>query len=166
METAAHPRFCSSHDHLVQFLVIRHLSVPLGTGVVKTFRYATKSIPIVTALKHQTYGCGDADLDALAPKVALQLALDLQPHTSSYIGDYYLDHSRRFAECRLYRNVDPLFQSDNDPPEDYWFEPDYPQHHVLLNVDGVPDSVHELHHLTVTSFPEFVLINTSSVGDA
>ena len=31
--------FCSSRVHLVQFLVIRHLLVPLGTGVVKTFRY-------------------------------------------------------------------------------------------------------------------------------
>ena len=29
---------CSTCVRLVQFLVIRHLSVPLGTGVVKTFR--------------------------------------------------------------------------------------------------------------------------------
>ena len=31
--------FCSSRDHLVQSSVIRHLWVPLRTGVVKTFRY-------------------------------------------------------------------------------------------------------------------------------
>ena len=35
--------FCSSRDHLVQFLVIQHLSVPLGTGIVKTFRCRTQS---------------------------------------------------------------------------------------------------------------------------
>ena len=34
--------FCSSRVHLVQSLVIRHLLVPLGTGVVKTFRCATR----------------------------------------------------------------------------------------------------------------------------
>ena len=33
--------FCSSRDHLVQYLAIRHLSVPLGAGVVKTFRWWT-----------------------------------------------------------------------------------------------------------------------------
>ena len=40
--------FCSSRDHLVQFLVIRHLSVPLGTGVVKTFRWRTSQIETVS----------------------------------------------------------------------------------------------------------------------
>ena len=35
---------CSTCDHLVQFSVIRHLLVPLGTGVVKTFRCVTQAI--------------------------------------------------------------------------------------------------------------------------
>jgi len=133
-------------------------------GVVKTFRYATKSS--VTALLQRTYGCTDADLDALAPNVSRELSLDLQPHDSSYVGDYYLDHSRRFRECRLYRNVDPLFQSDGDPPEDYWFEPAHPQHHVLLGVCGAPETVLELHGVIATAFPQFALINTETAGDA
>ena len=36
--------FCSTCDHLVQFLVIRPLWVPLGTGVVKTSRYRPLAI--------------------------------------------------------------------------------------------------------------------------
>lgn len=120
----------------------------------------------MTVLLHHTYGCGDIDLDALAPDVARKLSLDLHPHDSSYIGDYYLDHSHRFAECRLYRNIDPLFQIENDSPEDYWFEPAHPQHHVLLSVEGSPESVLELHDVIAAAFPQFALINTSTVGDA
>ena len=36
--------FCSSRDHLLQSLAIRHLSVPLGTGVVKTFRWTAQAM--------------------------------------------------------------------------------------------------------------------------
>ena len=41
--------FCSSFDNLVQFSVIRHLLVSLGTGVVKTFRCATSPTVIQTS---------------------------------------------------------------------------------------------------------------------
>ena len=37
----------SSRDHLVNFVVIRHLSVPLGTGVVETFRWADEPLYVL-----------------------------------------------------------------------------------------------------------------------
>ena len=37
----------SSRNHLVNFVVIRHLSVPLGTGVVETFRWADEPLYVL-----------------------------------------------------------------------------------------------------------------------
>ena len=41
---------CSTCVRLVQFLVIRHLSVPPGTGVVKTFRWTSQMYKWLTLL--------------------------------------------------------------------------------------------------------------------
>jgi hypothetical protein len=84
------------------------------------------------------FGFTHHDLDDARRAVEQCLAIDLSPHDSLYLGDYYRGAASQGQELELRRNVDPLFDSRNDLPEDRYAEPTFPDAHLLLYVHG-PD---------------------------
>jgi hypothetical protein len=108
------------------------------------------------------YGCGDADLDAIASRLRALLSLLLEARDSSYWGAYYCDKSRRFTELRLYANFDPMFLPGSDPPEERWFEPEDRDCATLLYLDATADIVKAFDESLAGRFPEFTLLKTST----
>lgn len=90
------------------------------------------------------YVSRDANIDLNAARLNLKLGLMLQAHHSEYFGDYYLDTSCLFDEIRLCLNADPLFRAESDPPDDFWFEPNYRDYPLLLYAYGPEDVVESL----------------------
>jgi hypothetical protein len=82
------------------------------------------------------FGFTHRDLESARRAVERCLGIDLAPHDSLYLGDYYRGDPRPGQEVELRRNVDPLFDARNDPPEEQFAEPDFPDSHLLLYVHG------------------------------
>jgi len=76
-------------------------------------------------MKHVThwYGFTESDMDSLGRRLEAALSLSFEPRESSYLGEYLLDRSGRFAECQLYFNRDPLWQPDSDPSDEQYSKP-------------------------------------------
>jgi hypothetical protein len=112
------------------------------------------------------YGCTDSDIDAIAAAIAPQLNLQLEHRDSSYWGDYHIDRSGVFNELRLYRNVDPMFRSGSDDPDEYWFEPDFRNYASLLSVDADRSVLTAFHARISLITPMFRLLKPASLDHA
>jgi hypothetical protein len=108
------------------------------------------------------YGCLAPDFDALARRLAFALSLRLEARVCSHWGNYYLDRSGGFTECRLYRNADPTYRSELDHPEEFWFVPNHRDCNCLLVVDGLTGSVESFHASLQAAMPMFVLLRNST----
>ena len=109
------------------------------------------------------YGCHDPDIDLLAQKLTNELSLVLETRDSSFWGDYYIDKSELLAECRLYRNADPMFRSDMDPPEEYWFEPTFQEYPSLLSTFASLDAAQDFHEKLQNAGIGFDLLRNESL---
>ena len=76
--------FCSNLVHLVQFSLIRHFSVPLGTGVVKTFRCTTLVIPMANSIPDDIASKVAADFDAESATAVLKSLGELADSSDSF----------------------------------------------------------------------------------
>ena len=82
------------------------------------------------------FGFTHRDMDAARRAVEQCLGIELAPHHSLYSGDHYRGEAGSGREVELRRNMDPLFDSKADAPEDRFAEPDFPDSHLLLYVHG------------------------------
>lgn len=84
---------------------------------------------------HLLYGMS-LELDTARAEVELALDLSLVAHDSSYLGDYYSGELPSGHDITLRRNIDPMHDASQDPPEERFAEPAHSQHCTLLHVDG------------------------------
>ena len=101
------------------------------------------------------YVSRDAAIDLIAARLNTKLGLTLHAHDSAYWGDYYLDTSGLLDELRLYLNADPQFRSDSDPPDEFWFEPNYRDFPLLLYTYGPEDAVESFNRRLWHCCPSF-----------
>jgi hypothetical protein len=85
---------------------------------------------------HLIYAVSAANLDAARAEVELALDVTLDPHDSLYLGDYFRGALASLYILKLRRNVDPLYDAEQDPPEDKFALSEFPEHSNLLYVDG------------------------------
>ncbi|PHS17698.1 MAG: hypothetical protein COA78_02950 [Blastopirellula sp.] len=112
----------------------------------------------MTDLHSRLFGFIEDDLDRLANRLSVDFSLQFEGRSSDYWGEYYIDRSNRYEECRLYKNEDPLFCSASSPPEEFWFEPDYREYVSLLSVYGLQESIDDFQRLLQSKFPESKLL--------
>lgn len=82
------------------------------------------------------YVSQDSRIDLVAAHLNAKLNLRLTARDSAYWGDCYLDVSNLLDEIRLYLNADPQYRPASDPPNEFWFEPNYRDYPLLLSVCG------------------------------
>ena len=110
------------------------------------------------------YGCTESDIDGIAVAIAPLLDLKLENRDSAYWGDYHIDRSGTYSELRLYRNVDPMFRSDSDDPDEYWFEPDFRDCATLLSVYANKSALDDFNQRIANVTPEFRLLKPPTDG--
>ena len=71
------------------------------------------------------------------------LLLSLQARESSYVGDYWL-YSIGDRSLKLRYNEDPLYDPENAPPKEYYFDDENQDCYLLLLLDGEPYWVNEI----------------------
>lgn len=91
-------------------------------------------------------------LEDVVNVISAAFQMEFESRDSSYWGDYWL--ARSPAEVQIYLNRDPLHDSENDPPEEFYFEPEYRDCGVLVITDDGPDGFNALANLLVRMFPE------------
>ena len=72
------------------------------------------------------------------------LLIPLQARESFYVGDYWA-YSDGDKSLKVRYNEDPLHDPESDPPEEYYFDDENQDCHLLLLLDGKPEWVSELH---------------------
>ncbi|MCR9118024.1 MAG: hypothetical protein NXI22_13900 [bacterium] len=110
------------------------------------------------------YGCTEPDIDAIAAAIGPTLDLQLENRDSAYWGDYHIDRSGAYSELKLYRNLDPMFSSDADDPDEYWFEPDFRDCDALLSVYAAESVLLDFHRRIANVTPKFRLLKPSTIG--
>lgn len=110
------------------------------------------------------YGCTESEIDAIAAAISPALNLRLENRDSAYWGDYHIDRSGAFSELKLYRNRDPMFRSDSDDPDEYWFEPDFRDCDSLLSVYAAEPVLADFHKRIANVTPMFRLLKPSEIG--
>jgi hypothetical protein len=76
--------------------------------------------------------CDDPAKVVLAIQASFEI--EFEERDSAYKGDYW--KSKKPATLIVYRNRDPLFQPEVDPPDELYFESDYRECGVLVDVAG------------------------------
>ena len=85
---------------------------------------------------HLIYAVSAPNLDAARAEVELALDVTLDLHDSVYLGDYFRGALASLHVLKLRRNFDPLYDVEQDPPEDRFALREFPEHSNLLYVDG------------------------------
>jgi len=89
----------------------------------------------------KTYGFTGDFNESLIKQLEDLAKVKLEWHDSIYYWLYTGDG--RDGEFRLYFNQDPMYDPESDPPEEYYFNFEYKECEVLLNVDGELEEVHK-----------------------
>ncbi len=78
---------------------------------------------------------------------ALEILIDCKfsAHDSCYWGEYWIfRHSIENHSIRVYHNFDPMWDSNNDDPDEEYFEFEYKEYSMLIDVCGSSDWVKQL----------------------
>jgi hypothetical protein len=73
------------------------------------------------------------------------LALQFEERDSSYLGTYLNDTSKRFAECHLVENLDPLWTPCEGPDDEKFFEATAKDCDYLLTITDAPRKIASHH---------------------
>ena len=92
------------------------------------------------------YGSQPGDLPTAAKRFSESSSFQLECRESAFLGPYFRDTSKRLSEYRLYQNIDPILLHGLDSPEDYWFEPEFQEFGILLDVEGTLAAVEKFHN--------------------
>jgi hypothetical protein len=72
--------------------------------------------------------------EKVVAELSRDLALEFEGRESHYLGAYWTELPSR--TLRILWNRDPLYKPGSDPPKDRYFEPAFPDHEVLVDVEG------------------------------
>ncbi|CEF48417.1 unnamed protein product [uncultured bacterium] len=105
------------------------------------------------------YGIPADHLDAVAQRLGVALAWTFERRESSFWGPYSLHEGPDGGEIRIYYNEDPMYDSDSDPPQEQYFEPDHHAYRVLVDAQLLSEGwLHCLGEAVRSEFPGSVLI--------
>ena len=82
------------------------------------------------------YGFQHDDLDQARAAIESALAIRLQGHDSTYLGEYFRGSLAAGSSLQLRRNTDPMHNPEIDPPEERFAEPEFSSSRLLLLVSG------------------------------
>lgn len=92
-----------------------------------------------------TYGFIDEFSESIINELESLTNLKLEPHNSSYWGDYWLYENDSFdREFKVYLNQDPTHDPTNDPKDEFYFDSLNKDCETLLSVDGESEWVKEI----------------------
>lgn len=115
---------------------------------------------------HLIYAVAAANLDAARAEVELALDVTLDPHDSLYLGAYFRGALASLHILKLRRNVDPLYDAEQDPPEDKFALREFPEHSNLLYVDGpAAESTDSTLQTTIERIPGVKLLQVKYFPD-
>lgn len=86
----------------------------------------------------------------VAAEITRATNLEFEPRESTFWGPYWIDLAK--GSLRVFLNRDPLFNSTTDPPEDKWFQAQFPDHAVLVDVDD-ESLCAQVSNILLTAFP-------------
>lgn len=93
------------------------------------------------ALQTRRYGIAGFSCNAIRRSLELALSLTFEERESSYLGCYLNDTSKRFEECKIVENLDPLWIPGNDPDDEKYFEATAKDCEFLLTITGTPERI-------------------------
>ena len=82
------------------------------------------------------YGFQHDDLDVARVAIESALAIRLQGHDSTYLGEYFRGSVSSALSLQLRRNTDPMHDPQSDSPEERFAEPEFSSSRLLLLVSG------------------------------
>lgn len=108
------------------------------------------------------YGFNTESLQDLVTNLSEILSCKLELHDSSYKGEYWLykdPDDSQFIRVELSYNQDPMYDSESDPPEEYYFDFRNKECDFLLYLSG-PESWMEQVQPLISKLPGSKLIST------
>jgi hypothetical protein len=80
------------------------------------------------------------DVDGIADRLEVAFGLLLERRSNSYRGEYRLG-AIDSGELRVFENSDPMCIDGDDDPEDKFFESDFSNYGVLVDIEGPETAV-------------------------
>jgi len=99
--------------------------------------------------------------DFVADRLSETLAIPFERRTSSFWGDYCLHRIALEFAIRIYNNEDPLHQPDADAPEEHFFEAEFKQFRVLVDVPSGASMSSKVSTALQSAFPGTVTVRPS-----
>src|SRR5262245_30460737 len=96
---------------------------------------------------YDLFGLTDGRLDNVRPIVERALAIEFEPHESTFLGDYYLATITTDENIQLRNNLDPV---DGDPAE-----LEFAQVSILIYVNGT-DRADEIARALKSQLPSII----------
>jgi hypothetical protein len=118
-------------------------------------------------LLSNSYGfVGEFD-EVLVTQIKTLAGIELELRDSSYWGAYW---SYRYnskdgdGTFKLYFNIDPMHEPDDDPPEEFYFDFENKDCDVLLSIDGETKWVERIHS-SIINIESIKLIKSEIYGN-
>lgn len=96
-------------------------------------------------MTYDLYGLVGTDVEEIKPRIERALGIELEPHDSFFIGEYYLGRLIDKESLTLRNNTDPL---DGEPVETA-----FPETSVLIYID-LTNRAEEIKQSLMTCIPE------------
>jgi hypothetical protein len=93
------------------------------------------------AIQTRRYGIVGCKLDTIRSSLEIALSLAFEERDSFYLGNYLNDVSKRFDECTIVENLDPLWIPGDDPDDEKYFEAAAKDCDYLLTITGTPERI-------------------------
>jgi hypothetical protein len=87
------------------------------------------------------YGIAGYNRETIRSSLESALALKFEERDSFYLGTYLNETSKRFNECNIVENLDPLWIPGEDPDDEKFFEATARDCDYLLTITDTPESI-------------------------
>jgi hypothetical protein len=110
------------------------------------------------------YAVQSGSLDHVAKQLAKVLPLTFVAHDSDYWDSYLLHGDALTEHVQVYLNNDPMWRA-GDPADERFFEPEYPNHGVLVAVRLSSECILAVHSCLASTFPDSCELSRAAVSD-
>jgi hypothetical protein len=93
------------------------------------------------ATQTRRYGIAGYPLETIRSSLELALALKFEERDSTYLGTYLNDTSKRFDQCTIVENLDPLWLPGDDPDDEKYVEATAKDCDYLLTITDTPEKI-------------------------
>ena len=117
------------------------------------------------AIQTRRYGIAEYNRETIKSSLELALALKFEERDSFYLGSYLNDTSKRFDECNIVENLDPLWIHGDDPDDEKFFDATAKDCDYLLTITDTPEKLASNHPVIVDAV-KYIRIVRDDLFDA